>query len=68
MNIESRFYELVEKIGLPDGVVEMHRYYKDNGFFKNEDILKVLGDPCKGVSMPKSEEEARNYFLSSIGI
>jgi hypothetical protein len=56
---------LVEKMlqtaSLPKWLQEMHEHYAKAGSFRTEDILRVLGDPRKGVDMT-SEEKAKAFF------
>ena len=50
--------ELLQKIPPPEWVVEMHEHYAETGSFRTEDILRVLGDPTKGVDMPSDDASA----------
>jgi len=56
-------YDIAKRVGPPNWVIEMHEHYNKYGFFRAGDVRRVLGDPCKGVSMPRNEEDARDYFF-----
>lgn len=43
-----------EDRAVPRWVTEMHAYYQLNGFYRAEDVLRVLGDQTKGVAAPAS--------------
>lgn len=43
-------------------VGEMRRFYDKNGVYRPDDLLRVFGDPRKGVCMPRNPEEARSWL------
>jgi hypothetical protein len=53
--------ELSRTTSPPEWLLEMHDHYAETGAFRVEDVLRVLGDPKKGVDMA-SEESARAFF------
>ena len=53
--------EMLKTASLPKWLQEMHDHYAKVGSFRTEDILRVLGDPRKGVDMA-SEEKAKSFF------
>lgn len=44
-----------ERSPLPQWVEEMHRYFRENGFYRTEDLQRVLGDPRESVHIQASE-------------
>lgn len=54
--------ELLRTTPPPKWLLEMHDHYAETGAFRAEDILRVLGDPTKGVDVPTSEERVRAFF------
>lgn len=53
--------KMLQMASPPKWLVDMHDHYEKVGSFRTEDILRVLGDPRKGVDMA-SEERARSFF------
>ena len=45
-----------ECLFLPQWVKDMHEYYRDNGFYRAEDIQRVLGDPRECVSVTATSD------------
>jgi hypothetical protein len=43
----------MEKL-VPDWVKEMHAYRNEHGFYRIEDVFRVLGDPGTRVEIPAS--------------
>ena len=41
---------------IPQWVKEMHDHYQKKGFYRSEDVERVLGDPGKRVEAPASME------------
>lgn len=41
---------------LPLWVKEMHEHYRDNGFYRAEDVQRVLGDPRECVEVKSSTD------------
>ena len=35
-------------------VAEMHKYFREHGAYRSEDMQRVLGDPRKSVGIPTS--------------
>jgi len=48
-----------------EGFLEMKKFYDKNGFYRASDRLKLLGNPCEGVSLG-SCEEMRNRLLEEV--
>jgi len=62
----ENLYELLEKAGTPDWVNEMHNFFNEHGYFRAEDLSRVLGSQTRGVSVPRNDKEALKYFLESV--
>lgn len=45
---------LPEKSPPPQWVQEMHNYFRENGFYRTEDLQRVLGDPRESVTVKSS--------------
>jgi len=58
------FEELLCNTAPPEWLLDMHDHYAETGSFRTEDILRVLGDPKKGVEMA-SEDRVKSCFLVS---
>jgi hypothetical protein len=41
---------------VPEWVKEMHAYRNKHGFYRPEDVFRVLGDPQKRVEIPSADE------------
>jgi hypothetical protein len=41
---------------VPEWVREMHAYRNKHGFYRPEDVFRVLGDPQKRVEIPSADE------------
>ena len=39
-----------------DWVVQMRKYYEAHGFYRAQDLKRLLGDPCVGVSCDETRE------------
>jgi len=59
-------YELIEKVGPPDWINEMHDFFNKHGYFRTEDLSRVLGSQTRGVSVPQNDKEVLKYFLESV--
>lgn len=49
-----------------DWVVDMQRFYNEHGYYRAGDLDKLLGDPCKGVTVLTNQEEARKIFEGAL--
>lgn len=62
MSTERTMIEkMLQTASPPKWLLEMHDHYAKVGSFRTEDILRVLGDPRKGVDMA-SAERAKSFF------
>lgn len=41
---------------IPAWVQEMHEHFREHGFYRAEDLQRVLGDPTVRVEMPATTE------------
>lgn len=46
----------VERHSMPAWVTSMHQHYQQTGFFRAEDLTRVLGDPRDAVEVRTSTE------------
>jgi len=46
----------------PEWLSEMHDHYAETGAFRTEDVLRVLGDPKKGVDMGAADATPLNVL------
>jgi len=49
---QERFQEEFYSIGPADWVTDMINFYNKNGFYRAEDLKRLLGDPTRSVEMP----------------
>lgn len=52
-----------EPVSEPKWVEEMHGYYQQNGFYRAQDLQRVLGDPREHVTLQTSDEEPINFTV-----
>lgn len=50
----------------PDWVNDMHDYFRNNGFFRAEDLRRVLGDPRDRVELGPTTEFPLNLDTEKI--
>ena len=48
--------QLIESLSPPQWVQEMHKYFRENGFYRAEDLQRVLGDPRECVHVQASTD------------
>ena len=56
---------LIERLSPPQWVQEMHKHFRENGFYRAEDLQRVLGDPRECVQVQASTDLiqlSRNYL------
>ena len=56
---------MLQNASPPTWLLDMYDHYAKVGSFRTEDILRVLGDPRKGVDMA-SEDQAKSLFKISL--
>lgn len=44
-------------------VEEMHEHYRQNGFYRAQDLERVLGDPREHLEVKTSDEEPINFIV-----
>lgn len=52
-----------------DWILKMRRFYDEHGYFRAEDLLRALGDVCRGVSIPLfpiNSEEIRRRLENNV--
>jgi hypothetical protein len=47
--------------GEPAWIREMKKHFLRKGYFRAEDLRRLLGDPCKGVEMSAGESVAAHF-------
>lgn len=50
---------------IPKWLEDMHKHFGENGFYRSEDLQRVLGDPCESVQISAAtdlKQLTRNYF------
>ncbi|HEV8621126.1 MAG TPA: hypothetical protein VGQ79_08900 [Nitrospiraceae bacterium] len=55
----------VERLLPPQWVQDMHKHFGENGFYRAEDLQRVLGDPRESVQVKASNDLlqlSRNHF------
>jgi len=57
----SDFEEVKRKMVEPDWVREARAHYEKTGFFRPEDLFRLLGDPARGIS-PGSRGSIAGHF------
>lgn len=65
---QNDFYEMCSKMPIPQWLKDMHEHYNEHGFYRPEDLERVLGDPTKGVSIPLDNEDISRHFLDNLNI
>jgi hypothetical protein len=63
---QNDFYAMMSRVPTPEWVVNMHKHYNEHGFYRPEDLQRVLGDQTRGVSVPRTTQEARDYLLGKL--
>ena len=53
---------MLEAISEADWVTEMQAFYDKNGDYRVEDLRRLLGDPCQGVSFSTREDNLKNLY------
>ena len=63
------FEQMLHNAHPPEWLLDMHDHYAQTGSFRTEDVVRVLGDPRKGVEMTPdpSNEKVRASFLANRG-
>lgn len=51
-----------DKIKISKEMIEMKRFYNENGYYRAADLLRVLGDSCRGVVISDREEVKRSFL------
>jgi hypothetical protein len=46
-----------------DWVLEMQKYFNENGTYRPKDLERVLGDPARGVELSSNPVEMKNVFM-----
>ena len=47
----------------PKWINEMHDHYRQNGFYRAQDLEKVLGNPRDHVAVRPSDEDPINFIV-----
>ena len=56
--------EFSERLNKPtQWVIDMRNFYNENGFYRPQDLKRLLGNPCVGVEV--SIEDLRNRWLNA---
>lgn len=63
-NDSIRLERLAKESEEPAWMKDMHEHFRDKGFFRPEDIRRVLGNQAEGVSMPRDPDAVASLFLS----
>ena len=50
----------------PGWVEKMHEHYRQNGFYRAQDLERVLGDPREHLEVKTSDEEANQLHCQKI--
>jgi len=53
------FQSRIHNIQPPKWVLEMREFYSKNGFYRPEDLRRLLGDPTRGVTFPPNKADAK---------
>lgn len=57
--IQAQEKQLLRKSPPPQWVQEMHNHFRENGFYRTEDLHRVLGDPSESVHVQASTDLAQ---------
>ena len=47
----------------PEWVEKMHEHYRQNGYYRAQDLERVLGDPREHLELKTSDEEPINFIV-----
>lgn len=56
------FCKELRDMPLADWVIEMRGHYDEYGFYRAEDLRRVLGEQTRGVSVPRCGEDVVEYL------
>ena len=62
----NQLIDIASQLHPPDWLIKMHKHYSENGFYRPEDLKRVLGDSNEGVSIPNSKEESERLLLEIV--
>ena len=57
---------VVEVASIPDWLQEAHKHFVETGFYRPEDMLRVLGSQREGVELRAESDWSANYPLRSL--
>ena len=60
------FEEMMQRLPAAPWVTEMIEFYNIHGYYRAEDLRKLLGDPCRGVSASTFEEEFKRKLKEEL--
>jgi len=56
MSDEKRDAKKLEKVTDAAVVADMQRFFHEHGFYRAEDVHRIMGDPSKGITVTTSSD------------